>query len=97
VVVTSCNPSACTGRKSTFLNPSPDRPFGIRKVKEGIWLVRLVRYDLGYIDLKEKTLQPVDNPFRPPPRPAPAPAESHSLKAPGETEASNAGEQLAKG
>jgi hypothetical protein len=28
-----------------------------------IWLVSFVDYDLGYIDLKEKTLQPLDNPF----------------------------------
>ena len=31
----------------------------------GIWLVSFMSYDLGYIDLEEKTLQPLDNPFGP--------------------------------
>jgi hypothetical protein len=31
----------------------------------GIWLVSFMDYDLGYIDLEERTLQPLDNPFGP--------------------------------
>ncbi len=64
-----------------------------------------MHYDLGYVDLEERTLQPLDNPFGA--RPAAAEpsqdaknmqtAGSRSMKAPGETEASNAGEQLAEG
>jgi hypothetical protein len=54
-------------------------------------------YDLGYIDLEEKTLQPLDNPFGPHAEPTPVSAVSRSMKASGETEASHAGEQLAKG
>jgi hypothetical protein len=38
---------------------------GIREVDDGIWLVSFMEYDLGYIDLAEKTLQPLDNPFGP--------------------------------
>jgi len=30
-----------------------------------IWLVSFMGYDLGYIDLEEKALQPLDNPFGP--------------------------------
>ncbi len=30
---------------------------------DGIWIVSFVHYDLGYIDLEQKTLQPLDNPF----------------------------------
>ena len=37
----------------------------IEEVEEGIWLVSFMHYDLGYIDLEEKTLQPLDNPFGP--------------------------------
>jgi hypothetical protein len=33
------------------------------KVDDGIWLVSFMNYDLGYIDLEEKTLQPLENPF----------------------------------
>ena len=31
---------------------------GIKEVDDGIWLVIFMDYDLGYIDLEEKTLQP---------------------------------------
>jgi hypothetical protein len=30
---------------------------------EGIWLASFMHYDLGYFDLEQKTLQPLDNPF----------------------------------
>jgi hypothetical protein len=33
------------------------------EVDEGIWLVSFMHYDLGYFDLEQKTLQPLDNPF----------------------------------
>jgi hypothetical protein len=38
---------------------------GVKDVDDGIWLVSFMAYDLGYIDLEEKTLQPLDNPFGP--------------------------------
>ena len=36
---------------------------GVKEVDDGIWLVSFMNYDLGYIDLEEKTLQPLENPF----------------------------------
>jgi hypothetical protein len=36
---------------------------GIKEVHDDIWLVSFINYDLGYIDLEERTLQPLDNPF----------------------------------
>jgi hypothetical protein len=38
---------------------------GIKEVDDGIWLVSFSNYDLGYFDLEQKTLQPLDNPFGP--------------------------------
>ena len=38
---------------------------GIKEVDEGIWIVSFMHYNLGFIDLEQKTLQPVDNPFGP--------------------------------
>jgi hypothetical protein len=38
---------------------------GIKEVDDGIWLVSFSSYDLGYFDLEQKTLQPLDNPFGP--------------------------------
>ncbi|TMJ56092.1 MAG: hypothetical protein E6G85_01880 [Alphaproteobacteria bacterium] len=32
-------------------------------VDEGIWLASFMHCDLGYFDLEQKTLQPLDNPF----------------------------------
>jgi len=37
----------------------------IGQTEEGIWLVSFMEYDLGYIDLEEKTLQPLENRFGP--------------------------------
>jgi len=34
-------------------------------VDEGIWLVSFMHYDLGYFDLEQKTLQPLDSRFGP--------------------------------
>ena len=36
---------------------------GVKEVDHDIWLVSFMDYDLGYIDLEEKTLQPLQNPF----------------------------------
>ncbi len=38
---------------------------GLKEVEEGTWLVSFMDYDLGYIDLEKRTLQPLDNPFGP--------------------------------
>ena len=67
--VTSSSPPAgvslhTTERKSTS-PPSSPTAAGIKEVDEGIWLVSFIDYDLGYIDLEQRTLQPVDNPFGP--------------------------------
>jgi len=93
VMVTSCG-RICLHRKRINLSKSlAGQAVGIREVEAGIWLVSFMAYDLGYIDLEERTLQPLENPFG---AKAP-PANSSSMEAPGETEASNAGEQLAEG
>ena len=34
---------------------------GVKEVDDGIWIVSFMHYDLGYIDLEHKTLQPLDN------------------------------------
>jgi transposase len=38
---------------------------GIKEVDDGIWVVSFLSYDLGFIDLEQRTLQPLDNPFGP--------------------------------
>jgi hypothetical protein len=36
---------------------------GIKEVDDGIWLVSFISYDLGYVDLEQRTLLKIDNPF----------------------------------
>jgi hypothetical protein len=38
---------------------------GIKEVDEGVRLVSFRSYDRAFIDLEQKTLQPLDNPFGP--------------------------------
>lgn len=63
VMVTSCG-RLCLYRKKINLSITlAGQAVGVKEVEEGIWLVSFMQYDLGYIDLEEKTLQPLQNPF----------------------------------
>ena len=65
VLVTYCG-RICIFRKKINLSTSlAGQAVGIKEVDDGIWLVSFMDYDLGYIDLEEKTLQPLENPFGP--------------------------------
>jgi transposase InsO family protein len=65
VLVTSCG-RLCLHRKKINLSTClAGQAVGIKEVDNGIWLVSFMDYDLGYIDLEEKTLQPLENPFGP--------------------------------
>jgi len=65
VMVTICG-RLCLYRKKINLSTSlAGQAVGVKEVDSGIWLVSFMDYDLGYIDLEEKTLQPLDNPFGP--------------------------------
>ncbi len=56
----------CIYKKKINLSTSlAGQAVGIKEVDNGIWLVSFMDYDLGYIDLEEKTLQPLNNPFGP--------------------------------
>jgi len=64
-LVTYCG-RICIFRKKINLSTSlAGQAVGIKEVDDGIWLVTFMDYDLGYIDLDEKTLQPLNNPFGP--------------------------------
>ena len=64
-LVTCCG-RICIFRKKINLSTSlAGQAVGIKEVDDGIWLVSFMDYDLGYIDLEEKTLQPLKSPFGP--------------------------------
>jgi hypothetical protein len=65
VLVTACG-RVCMHRKRINISTvMAGQKLGIKEVDDGVWLVSFMRYDLGFIDLEQKTLQPLDNPFGP--------------------------------
>src|SRR5690348_14266957 len=62
-LVTACG-RICMHRKRVNISTVlAGQRLGIKEVDDGIWIVSFMNYDLGFIDLEQKTLQPLDNPF----------------------------------
>ena len=64
VLVTACGRICMHRKKINISTVMAGQRLGIKEVDDGIWLVTFMTYDLGYIDLEQKTLQPIDNPHR---------------------------------
>jgi transposase InsO family protein len=65
ILVTSCGRICLHRKKINLSTVFAGQTVGIKEVDEGIWIVSFMNYDLGYFDLEQKTLQPLDNPFDP--------------------------------
>jgi transposase InsO family protein len=63
ILVTACGRICMHKKKINISTALAGQRLGIKEVDDGIWLVSFMRYDLGYIDLEQRTLQPLDNPF----------------------------------
>jgi transposase InsO family protein len=63
ILVTACGRICMHRKKINISTVFAGQRLGITEVDEGIWLVSFMRYDLGYIDLEQRTLQTIDNPF----------------------------------
>ncbi len=63
VVVTTCGRICLHNKKINVSLVFTGQTLGIKEVEDNTWLVSFMDYDLGYIDLEEKCLQPLDNPF----------------------------------
>ena len=63
VLVTACGRICMHRKKINISTVLAGQRLGIKEVDDGIWLVSFMAYDLGYIDLEQKTLQTIDNPF----------------------------------
>ena len=63
VTITACGRLCLHRKKINISTVFAGQTLGLREVDDSIWLVTFMHYDLGYIDLEEKTLQPVNNPF----------------------------------
>jgi hypothetical protein len=65
VLVTACGRICMHRKKINISGVLAGQTLGIKEVDDSIWLVSFMHYDLGYIDLEQRTLQPLDNPLRP--------------------------------
>jgi transposase InsO family protein len=65
VLVTACGRICMHRKRVNISSVLAGQMLGIKEVDEGIWLVSFMSYDLGFVDLEQKTLQPLDNPFGP--------------------------------
>lgn len=65
VLITACGRLCLHRKKINISTVLAGQKLGIKEVDEGIWLVSFMHYDLGFIDLEQRTLQPTDNPFGP--------------------------------
>lgn len=63
VMVTHCGRLCMYNKKINLSQTLAGQAVGVKEVDDGIWLVSFMEYDLGYVDLEEKTLQPLANPF----------------------------------
>lgn len=63
VLVTACGRICMHRKKINISTVMAGQRLGIKEVDDGIWLISFMHYDLGYIDLEQKTLQTIDNPF----------------------------------
>src|SRR5271155_1524583 len=63
ILVTACGRICMHRKKINISTVLAGQKLGIKEVDDGIWLVSFMHYDLGYFDLEQKTLQPLDNPF----------------------------------
>ncbi len=64
-VVTACGRLCLHRKKINISTVLAGQKLGINEVDDGIWLVSFLPYDLGYFDLEQRTLQPLDTPFGP--------------------------------
>jgi putative transposase len=65
IVVTKRGRICLAHRKINFSTVFAGQAVGIKEVRDDIWLVTFMDYDLGYFDLDARVLEPIDNPFGP--------------------------------
>jgi transposase InsO family protein len=63
ILVTACGRICMHRKKINVSTVLAGQRLGIKEVDDGIWLLSFMHYDLGYIDLEQRTLQTIDNPF----------------------------------
>ena len=59
ILVTACGRICMHRKKINISTVLAGQRLGIKEVDDGIWLVTFIDYDLGYIDLEQRNLQPI--------------------------------------
>ena len=65
ILVTACGRICLHRKKINLSTVFAGQTLGVKEVDDAVWLVSFMHYDLGYFDLEQRTLQPLDNPFGP--------------------------------
>jgi hypothetical protein len=65
VLVTACGRICLHRKKINISTVVAGQSLGIKEADDGIWIVSFMRYDLGFVDLEQRTLQTLENPFGP--------------------------------
>ncbi|HLW58932.1 MAG TPA: integrase, partial [bacterium] len=65
IVGTQCGRICLRTAKINLSQVFAGQAVGIKEVHDGIWLVSFMDYDLGYLDLETRVLEPLDNPVGP--------------------------------
>jgi transposase InsO family protein len=65
LLVTACGRICMHRKRINISTVLAGQRLGLKEVDDGIWIVSFMSYDLGFIDLEQKTLQPLNNPFGP--------------------------------
>lgn len=63
ITVTACGRICMHRKKINISQVLAGQKLGIKEVDSQIWLISFMNHDLGYIDLEQKTLQTIENPF----------------------------------
>ena len=63
VLVTPCGRICMHPKKISISAIMAGQKLGIKEVDDGIYPVSFMRYDPGYLNLEQRTLQTIDNPF----------------------------------
>ena len=63
ILVTACGRICLHNKKINVSHVFSGQTLGIKEVEENTWLVSFMEHDLGYIDLEERSIQPLENPF----------------------------------
>jgi len=62
-LITACGRLCMHRKKINISTVMAGQRVGITEVDDGIWLISFMHYDLGYVDLEQRTLQTINNPF----------------------------------